>query len=85
LGFGADDGVQAGVLAGPGQLHVQPVDVFVAGEPDQGPAAGQSLGAVAGGGIGQVDPPVALPAATTIQIRPGQDDLPAVRAVEANG
>ena len=60
LGFGADDGVQAGVLAGPGQLHIQPVDVFGAGEADQGPPAGQPLGAVAGGGIGQVHPPVAL-------------------------
>jgi hypothetical protein len=37
LGFGADHGVQPGVLAGPGQLHIQPVDVFAAGEPDQGP------------------------------------------------
>jgi hypothetical protein len=40
LGFGADHGVQVGVLAGPGQLHIQPVDVFGAGEPDQSPAAG---------------------------------------------
>jgi pimeloyl-ACP methyl ester carboxylesterase len=38
-----------------------------------------------GGGIGQVDPPIALPAAATIQIRPGQDDLPAVGAVQAEG
>jgi hypothetical protein len=32
LRFWSDDDVQAGVLAGPGQLHVQPVDVFGAGE-----------------------------------------------------
>jgi hypothetical protein len=46
LGFGADDGVQAGVLAGSGQLHIQPVDVFCAGEPYQGSPAGQPLGSV---------------------------------------
>ncbi len=85
LGFGADHGVQAGVLAGPGQLHIQPVDVLAAGEPDQGPPPGQPLGAVAGGGIGQVHPPVALAAAAAIQIRPGQGDLPAVGAVQADG
>ena len=28
LGFGPDHRVQAGVLAGPGQLHIQPVDVL---------------------------------------------------------
>ena len=37
LGFGADHGVQVGVLAGPRQLHIQPVHVLAAGEPDQGP------------------------------------------------
>ena len=84
LGFGADHRVQAGVLAGPGQLHIQPVDVLGAGEPDQGPPAGQPLGAVAGGGIGQVHPPVALAAAAAIQIRPGQGDRPAVGAVQAD-
>jgi hypothetical protein len=41
------------------------------------------LGAVPGGGIGQVDPPVAFAAAATIQVGPGQDDLPAVGAVQA--
>ena len=85
LGFGADHRVQAGVLAGPGQLHIQPVDVLGAGEPDQGPPAGQPLGAVAGGGIGQVHPPVALAAAAAVQIRPGQGDRPAVGAVQADG
>jgi hypothetical protein len=85
VGLRADDGVQAGVLAGSGQLHIQPVDVFGAGEPDQGPPPGQPLGAVAGGGIGQIHPPVALPAAAAIQIRPGQDDLAAVGAVQAKG
>jgi hypothetical protein len=51
LGFGADDGVQAGVLAGPGQLHIQPVHVLAAGQADQGPPPGQPLGAMPGGGI----------------------------------
>jgi hypothetical protein len=37
LRFGADDGIQAGVLAGPGQLHIQPVHVLAASQPDQGP------------------------------------------------
>jgi hypothetical protein len=41
LGLGADHGVQAGVLAGPGQLHIQPVDILGAGEADQGPPPGQ--------------------------------------------
>jgi len=43
------------------------------------------LGAVAGGGIGQVDPPVAFVAAAAIQIGPGQDDLPSVGAVRVEG
>jgi hypothetical protein len=72
LGLGSDDGVQAGVVAGSGQLHIQPVHVLAAGEPDQGPTPGQALGAVAGGGIGQVDPSVALAAAAATQIRPRQ-------------
>jgi hypothetical protein len=84
LGFGADHGIQAGVLAGPGQLHIQPVDILGAGEPDQGPAPGQPLGAVPGGGIGQINPPVALTAAAAIQIRPRQNDLPTVAAVQAH-
>ena len=42
LGLGADDRVQADVLAGPGQLYIQPVDVFSAGQPDQGSAAQSS-------------------------------------------
>jgi hypothetical protein len=41
LGLGADHRVQAGVLAGPGQLHIQPVHVLGAGEPDQGPPPSQ--------------------------------------------
>jgi hypothetical protein len=85
VGFGADDRVQPGVLAGPGQLHIQPVHVFAAGKPDQGPPPGQPLGAVAGGGIGQVHPPVALTAAATIQIGPGQSDCPAALAVQLDG
>src|SRR5215216_8080130 len=83
--FWSDDGVQAGVLAGPGQLYIQPVDVLGAGEADQGPSAGQTLGAVAGGGVGQVDPPVALAAAAAVQVGPGQGHLPAVGAVQADG
>jgi hypothetical protein len=35
--FGADHRVQAGVLAGPRQLHIQPVHVLAAGQPDQSP------------------------------------------------
>jgi NhaP-type Na+/H+ or K+/H+ antiporter len=57
LGLGPNHGVQVGILAGPGQLDIEPVDVFGAGEADQGSAAGQPLGAMAGGGIGQVGPP----------------------------
>jgi hypothetical protein len=85
LGLGADHGVQAGVLAGPGQLHIQPVHVLAAGEPDQSPAAGQPLGAMPGGGIGQIHPPVALPAGASLQVGPGQGHRPAVGAVEADG
>jgi hypothetical protein len=80
-GFGADHSVQAGILAGPGQLHIQPIDILAAGQPHQGPAPGQPLGPVAGGGIGQVHPAVALPAAAAVQIGPGQGDLAAVGAV----
>jgi hypothetical protein len=39
---------------------------------------------VAGGGIGQVHPPVALAAAAAVQIRPWQDDLPGVAAVQTD-
>jgi hypothetical protein len=85
LGFGADHGIQPGVLAGSGQLHVQPVHVLAAGQADQGPASGQPLGPVAGGGIGQVHPTVALPASAAIQIRPRQDNLLWVGAVQAEG
>jgi hypothetical protein len=70
LGFGADHRIQAGVVAGPGQLHIQPVHVLAAGQSHEGPAAGQALGPVTGGGIGQIHPPIALPAAAAIQIRP---------------
>jgi hypothetical protein len=70
-------------VAGPGQLHIQPVDVFCAGEPDQGPAPGQALGAVPGGHVGQIHPPVALSLTAAIQIRPGQRHRPAVVAVQA--
>ena len=35
LGFGADHRIQAGVLAAPRQLHIQPVHVLGAGEPDR--------------------------------------------------
>jgi hypothetical protein len=85
LGFGTNHRIQAGVLTGPGQLHIQPVDVFCSGEPDQGPAAGQPLGAVAGGGIGQVHPAIALSPTAAIQIPPWQSDLPAVAPVQADG
>ena len=84
LGFGADDGVEAGVLAGSGQLDIEPVDVFGAGEADQGAAAGQALGAVAGGGVGQIDPTVALAAAAAVQVRRGQGHRPTVGAVKAD-
>jgi hypothetical protein len=69
------------------QLGMNPEldDVLVAGEAAQGPPAGQALGAVAGGGIGQVHPAVALAAAAAIQIGAGQEDRPAVGAVQAQG
>jgi hypothetical protein len=60
LRFGPDHHVQPGLLPGPRQLHVQPVHILAAGEPHQRPPAGQPLGPVPGGGIGQIDPPVAL-------------------------
>ena len=85
LGFGADDGVQAGLLAGPRQLDIEPVDVFGAGQADQGPAPGQPLGPVASRRIGQIHPPIPLAPAAAIQIGPGQGHLPAVGAVEADG
>jgi len=68
VGLGPDHGIQASVLTGSGQLHVQPVDVFGSGQADQGSAAGQPLGAVASRRVGQVDPAVALAAAAAIQI-----------------
>jgi hypothetical protein len=40
LGCGTDHRIQASVLAGPRELHIQPVHVFAAGEPDQGSAPG---------------------------------------------
>jgi hypothetical protein len=40
---------------------------------------------VAGGGIGQVHPAVALLAAAAVQIRPGQSHSSVVIAVQANG
>jgi hypothetical protein len=40
LRFWSDHGVQAGVLPGPRQLHIQPVHVLSAGQPDQRPPAG---------------------------------------------
>jgi hypothetical protein len=85
LRFWSDDGVQAGVLPGPRQLHIQPVDILGAGEPDQGSAPGQPLGPVAGGGVGQVDPAVALATAAAVEIRPGKRDIPAVVTVQAQG
>jgi hypothetical protein len=83
LGFGTDHGVEAGVVAGPGQLHIQPVDVFAAGQSHQSPPASQPLGAVASRRVGQVHSPVALPAAAVIQIGAGQGDRPTVGAVQA--
>ena len=67
---------------GSGQLHVQPVDVLAAGKADQGPSAGQPLGAVASRRVGQIHPPVALSLTPTIQIRPRQADFPAIGAVQ---
>jgi hypothetical protein len=63
VGFGADHLIQAGVLAGPGQLHIQPVDVFAAGQADQGAAAGQPQGAslMVFGLAGRVDGPLDQP------------------------
>jgi hypothetical protein len=40
------------------------------------------LGAVAGGGIGQIHPAVALAVTTAVQIRPRQADYPVVLAVQ---
>jgi hypothetical protein len=85
LGLRPDHRIQPGLLPGPGQLHIQPVDVLDPGEADQRPPPGQSLGPVASRRVGQVHPSVALAAAAAIQIRPGQGHLPAVGAVEADG
>jgi len=43
------------------------------------------LGAVAGGGIGQIQPSIALAAAAAVQVRLGQGDLCVVVAVQAKG
>ena len=75
LGFGPDYRVQPGVVTGAGQLHIQPVGVLGAGEPHQRPPAGQALGAMAGDGVGQIHPAVALPAAAALQIPARQDHL----------
>jgi len=85
LGFGADYGVQPGVVASSGQLHIQPVHIFCAGEPDQRPPASQPLGAVAGGGIGQIHPPIPLPLGASLEVGPGQGDRAAIVAVEPHG
>src|SRR4029453_5556186 len=44
-----------------------------------------AAGAVCGVGAGRAPPPVSLVPPTTIQIRPGQDDRPAVVTVQAKG
>jgi hypothetical protein len=85
VGFGPDHRVQAGLLAGAGQLHVQPVDVLAAGEADQRPPAGQPLRAMPGRGVGQVDTAVALPVAAAVQVPPRQGHLVRVVAVGADG
>ena len=85
LGFGADHRIQPGVLAGPRQLHVQPVGILAAGQADQRPPPGEALGAVAGGGVGQVDPAVALPPATAVQIPSRQRHLFGVLGVDPDG
>jgi hypothetical protein len=85
LRFGSYDRIQPGVLAGPRQLHIQPVDILGPGEAHERSSTGQPLGAMPGGGIGQIHPPVALPAAATVQIRPGQRDLFVIGAVQADG
>jgi hypothetical protein len=84
LGFGADHHIQPGVVPGPGQLHIQPVAVLGAGEPDQRPPPRQPLGTMPGGGIGQVDPAVALAALPAVQVPAGQGHFLAVAAVHAD-
>jgi hypothetical protein len=58
-----------------------------AGEPDQRPPAGQALGAMPGGGIGQVDAAVALPLLRPSRYQPGtttsRGSLPSTRMVTA--
>jgi hypothetical protein len=83
LGFGPDHRVQGGLVPGAGQLHVQPVAVLAAGQPHQRPPPGEGLGAMPGGGVGQVDAAVALPAAAAVQVPPWERDLPRVLAVQA--
>jgi hypothetical protein len=40
---------------------------------------------MAGGGIGQIDPPIPLSMAPSLKIRPGQDELAAIVAIQADG
>jgi hypothetical protein len=72
-------------MPGAGQLHIQPVAVLGAGEPHQRPPPGQALGAVAGGGVGQVDPAVAISPLAAVQVPARQHHLPRVLAVHADG
>jgi hypothetical protein len=69
LGFGTDHRVEGGLVPGAGQLDIQPVGVLAAGQADQGPPAGEALGAMPGGGIGEVDAAVALAPAAAVQMR----------------
>ena len=85
LRLGPDHRVQGGLMPSPGQLHIQPMGVLGAGEADQRPPAGQPLGAVAGGGIGQVDPAVPLATLAAVQIPAGQGHLPRLLPIHPDG
>ncbi len=72
----ADHRVDAGLASGAGGLDVQPVGILAADHPDEGAFAGEPLGPVPGGGIGQVEgAPVGVAAASTARReRAGQSD-----------
>jgi hypothetical protein len=84
LGFGTDHRVQGGLVPGAGQLDIQPVGVLAAGQPHQGPPAGEALGAMPAGGIGEVDAAVALAPAAAVQIPARQAHLTGVLAVHSD-
>src|SRR6266511_3661680 len=72
----ADHRVDAGLASGAGGLDVQPVGILAADHPDEGAFAGEPLGPVPGGGIGQVEgAPVGVAAASTARReRAGRSD-----------